>query len=269
MQKVPEEVYSRIDNEIYNKQGGSWWSTDFSLNLLRTLYNPFRVGYIKRIIEQTFIKPEGITVLEVGCGGGILTEEIAKLGFFTTGIDPAETSLKTAREHARVNHLEIRYEKASGEMIPYADNSFDAVLCCDVLEHVRDLPAVIAEISRVLKYDGVFIYDTINRTCLSKISMIKVMQEWKWWAIMPPDLHVWKMFIKPSEMKSLLRNCKLEWREHRGIEPGVSYFKMLYFLHKRAAGELTYEEFGRKFKMVECSSTMMMYMGYAVKHQHG
>ena len=266
MKRIPKEVYNRIDNKIYEEQGGRWWSTDFSLNLLRALYNPFRVSYIKNVIELTKINSEKITVLEVGCGGGILCEEIAKMGFITTGIDPAEQSLNAAREHAHENHLDIRYEKASGERIPYEDRSFDVVLCCDVLEHVRDLPAVISEISRVLKDNGVYIYDTFNRTCLSKISIIKVLQEWKRWAIMPPDLHVWEMFIKPSEIKSLLLKNNLEWKEHRGIEPGTSYLKMLRHLHKRASGELTYEEFGRKFRMVESRSNRIMYIGYAVKH---
>jgi 2-polyprenyl-6-hydroxyphenyl methylase/3-demethylubiquinone-9 3-methyltransferase len=263
---VPEEVYNRINNNIYNDEGEKWWQPDFSLNLLRKLYNPFRVGYIKLIIERTFIKLEGITVLEVGCGGGILLEEVARIGCIATGIDPAELSLKTARVHANENQLDIQYENASGELLPFPNCSFDVVLCCDVLEHVKDLPKVIAEISRVLKNDGVFIYDTINRTCLSKIGMIKIMQEWKCWAIMPPNLHVWKMFIKPEEIKSLLLVNGFRWKEHKGIEPDISYLKMLYYFSARASGKLTYEEFGRKFKMVESRSTRIMYMGHAVKH---
>ena len=267
MQKIPEEVYSRINNDIYSAQGERWWQPDFPLNLLRTLYNPFRVGYAKKIIDQLKVNPEKIAVLEVGCGGGILSEEIAKMGFITTGIDPAAQSLEIARAHAKESQLDIKYENGAGENIPYQDNSFDAVLCCDVLEHVHDLPKVISEVSRVLKDDGIFIYDTFNRTCISKISTIKVLQEWKRWAIMPPNIHVWKMFIKPDEIKYLLAQNQLEWKEHRGIEPNISYLKMLRYLHKRAAGELTYEEFGKKFLMVESKSTGIMYMGYAVKHE--
>jgi 2-polyprenyl-6-hydroxyphenyl methylase/3-demethylubiquinone-9 3-methyltransferase len=266
MQKIPEEIYKRIDNNIYNLDGDRWWSPDFSLNLIRTVFNPVRVSYTRKIIEQFFkIDPGKISVLEVGCGGGILSEEIARMGFATTGIDPSESSLKTAAEHSKKANLKIRYVSGIGENLPFSANSFDVVLCCDVLEHVHDLPKVISEISRVLKNGGLFIYDTFNRTFFSKISAIKILQEWKRWAIMPPNLHVWEMFIKPSEIIALLKENNLIWKEHLGLKPGVSYLRMLKILHQRATGNLTYEEFGKKFLMVESSSTQIMYMGYAVK----
>jgi 2-polyprenyl-6-hydroxyphenyl methylase/3-demethylubiquinone-9 3-methyltransferase len=247
MQKVPEEIYSRINNEIYNKEGDKWWQSDFSLNLIRTLFNPFRVGYAKKLFEQHTINSEQINALEVGCGGGILSEEIAKMGFITTGIDPSEQSLNSAIKHAIDNNLKINYKKGTGENLPFQNDSFDVVLCCDVLEHVYDLPKVISEISRVLKNGGIFIYDTFNRTYISKISSIKILQEWKRWAIMPPNLH--------------------DWKGHRGIKPNISYLKMLHYLHKRAIGKLTYEEFGKKFLMVESSSTRIMYIGHAIKYE--
>jgi len=265
MQKVPEEIYRRIDNDIYNMEGKRWWQPDFSLNLIRTLYNPFRVDYAKEIFEKLKLNSEKINVLEVGCGGGILTEEIAKMGLITTGIDPSEQSLISAINHAKDNKLKIKYEKGTGENLPFQNNSFDVVFCCDVLEHVHDLPKVINEISRVLKNEGVFIYDTFNRTYFSKISAIKILQVWKRWAIMPPNLHVWEMFIKPEEIISLLHENQLCWKEHRGIKPNISNLKMLRYLHKRAIGQLTYEEFGKKFLMVESRSNQIMYMGYAIK----
>jgi 2-polyprenyl-6-hydroxyphenyl methylase / 3-demethylubiquinone-9 3-methyltransferase len=266
MQKVPEEIYNRINNDIYNKEGDRWWQPDFSLNLIKTLINPFRVDYASKIFEQLKINPAEKSALEVGSGGGILTEEIALMGFITTGIEPSEQSLNIAIKHAIDNNLKINYEKGTGENMSFQNNSFDVVLCCDVLEHVHDLPKVISEISRVMKKGGVFIYDTFNRTYISKISAIKILQEWKRWAIMPPDLHVWEMFIRPEEIRSLLQENQMDWKEHRGIKPNISYLKMLRYLHKRAIGELSYEEFGKKFLMVESRSTQIMYMGYAVKY---
>src|SRR5664280_1280059 len=96
---------------------------------IRDRYNPFRVGYAKKIIDSLKIKAERITLLEVGCGGGILSEEFAKMVFITSGIDPAEHSLESARTHAKENHLDIKYEYGTGENIPYPDNSFNVVIC--------------------------------------------------------------------------------------------------------------------------------------------
>jgi 2-polyprenyl-6-hydroxyphenyl methylase/3-demethylubiquinone-9 3-methyltransferase len=268
MQKVPEEIYSLIDNDIYNLEGEKWWQSDFSLNLIKAIFNPVRVNYAKNILETIKINSEKINALEVGCGGGILTEEIAKMGFITTGIDPSVQSLNIAIKHAKESNLKIKYEKGTGENLPFQNNSFDVVFCCDVLEHVRDLPKVISEISRVLKNGGIFIYDTFNRTLFSKIAAFKILQEWKRWAIMPPNLHVWEMFIKPEEIRSLLLENQLDWKEHRGIKPNKSYPKMLGYLRKRAMGVLTYEEFGKKFRMVESSCTQIMYMGHAFKKVH-
>jgi 2-polyprenyl-6-hydroxyphenyl methylase/3-demethylubiquinone-9 3-methyltransferase len=267
MKKIPEKIYARIDNKIYNEEGNRWWDHDFSLSLIRTLFNPFRVNYAKQVIDNIIkSSPEKTSVLEVGCGGGILSEEFSRMGYLMNGIDPAENSLKTAITHSIQNNLSINYVKGYGEDLPFPSATFDVVLCCDVLEHVHDLPKVISEISRVLKTGGVFIYDTFNRTYFSKISTIKVLQEWKRWAIMPPDLHVWEMFIKPIEIKSLLDGNQLTWKNHCGLKPDVSYLKMLRYLRQRAVGKLTYEEFGSKFHMVECRSTAIMYMGYAVRN---
>jgi 2-polyprenyl-6-hydroxyphenyl methylase/3-demethylubiquinone-9 3-methyltransferase len=265
MQKVHEEVYNRINNKIYDQEGDRWWHPDFSLNLIKTLFNPFRVGYAKKIFDRLKINPEEKTALEVGCGGGILCEEIARIGYNTFGIDPSEQSINTASKHASENGLKITYINGAGEKLPFSDNSCDIVLCCDVLEHVQDLPKVISEISRVLKPGGVFLYDTFNRTFLSNLVAIKILQDWKRWAIMPPHLHEWKMFIKPSEIKWLLSQNHFTWKEHRGIMPDISPLKILQYLRIRVKGELTYQEFGTKFKMTESSITNVMYMGYAVK----
>lgn len=265
MEKVTQDVYNQINNEVYKSQGDIWWKPDHILHLLKTSINPWRVNYAITVLKKLNIDPKGKTALEVGSGGGILTEEICKMGFITTGIDPAEESLQTAHNHAKAGGLNIIYEKGSGEQLPYPDQSFDCIFCCDVLEHVRDLPKVIAEISRVLKPNGVFIYDTLNRTFISKLVAIKIWQEWKRWAFMPPNLHVWKMFIKPNEIKELLAKNGFEWQEHVGSKPNISIPKMLSYLRKRAKGEWTFVELGQKFWLVENKDMNILYGGYAIK----
>jgi 2-polyprenyl-6-hydroxyphenyl methylase/3-demethylubiquinone-9 3-methyltransferase len=267
MQKVPKEVYDRINNKVYDEEGDRWWQPDFSLNLIKTLFNPLRVGYSKKIIDRLKIDPNFKSALEVGCGGGIFCEEIAAIGFTTVGIDPSEQSLITASKHAAENGLKISYINGTGESLPFPDGMYNIVFCCDVLEHVQDLPKVISEISRVLKPGGVFLYDTFNRNFLSKFVAIKVLQDWKRWAIMPPHLHEWKMFIKPKEIKLLLLQNHLNWKEHTGIMPDISVLRICRYLDLRVKGKLTYEEFGKKFHLVESNFTNVMYMGYAVKEE--
>ena len=265
MEKTAPDVYSKIDNKLYNGAGDIWWTPTTVLHLLKSSVNPWRVGYAHRTIKKLGIDPIGKSALEVGSGGGILTEEIRKMGFDTTGIEPSEESIRTASEHARANGLNIKYDKGFGENLPYADNHFDCVFCCDVLEHVQDLPKVISEISRVLKPKGVFFYDTLNRTFISKLVAIKIWQEWKRWAFMPPNLHVWEMFIKPNEMRELLEKNGFEWKEHHGSSPNVSIPKMLGYLRKRAKGEWSFEDLGKKFWLVDSKDMNILYAGHAIK----
>ncbi len=268
MKKVAREIYDRIDNDLYNAAGDIWRQPDSPLCLIQSSVNPARVVYFKRkLFGELKMKPQGKTALDVGCGGGILCEEIARLGFAVTGIDPSAHSLQTAAGHAQAGGLQIAFEQGSGEAIPFRDDSFDIVFCCDVLEHVRDAAKVIAEISRVLKPGGVFFYDTLNRTFVSRLVAIKILQVWKRWAIAPPNLHVGKMFIKPNELKSLLGQNDLEWKEHRGMRPNVPIPKFLGILRKRARGLLTYKDLGERVFAVASSNMSIMYMGYAIKGQ--
>jgi 2-polyprenyl-6-hydroxyphenyl methylase / 3-demethylubiquinone-9 3-methyltransferase len=266
MRKVPPSAYEIIDNDIYSTLSDQWWRPDSAFYQMKVAFNPARAGYAKRkLIGELKIDPRVTAALEVGSGGGFLTEEIARMGFDTTGVDPSERSVRVAAEHARESGLDIRYRTGVGEDLPFDAGSFGAVFCCDVLEHVRDLPKVISEIARVLKPGGVFCYDTFNRNWASLLGAIKISQAWKPWAFMPPNLHVWKMFIKPREMKSLLRHNGLEWKEHRGLMPDVPIPRLLGYLRRRARGEWTYAELAGRVRMVESRLTTVMYLGYAVK----
>src|SRR4051794_21182883 len=178
---------------------------------------------------------------------------------------PSEQSLNTARQHAHFMGLDIHYQQGTGECIPLSDNTYPVVYCCDVLEHVRDLPKVISEIHRVTKPGGVFFFDTLNRTFISKLVAIKIWQEWKSTAFMPPRLHEWRMFIRPEELRGLLVQAGFEYKEFRGTSPNVSIPKMMSLLRKRAQGKIGYKELGQKFKLVESHDLKILYMGYALK----
>src|SRR5262249_41125551 len=236
------------------------------LYLLKSSVNPARVGYFRRLLDQVLkLDYRGAAALDVGCGGGILAEEFVAMGFRVTGIDPSEQSLNTARQHWHTMGLSIHYQQGTGESISFADKTYPVVYCCDVLEHVRDLPKVIHEIYRVTKPGGVFFFDTLNRTFISKLVAIKIWQEWKSTAFMPPRIHEWKMFIRPEELKGLLAQVGFELKEFRGTSPDVSILKMISLLRQRVKGKIGYKELGQRFKLVESRDLKILYMGYAVK----
>jgi 2-polyprenyl-6-hydroxyphenyl methylase / 3-demethylubiquinone-9 3-methyltransferase len=260
------DIYRQIDNGVYNEPGDIWWDENRVLHLLKSSVNPVRVGYFRRLLDEVLkLDYRGAQVLDVGCGGGILAEEFAAMGCRVTGIDPSESSLATARNHAQSVGLAIDYRQGTGESIPLPDGTFPIVYCCDVLEHVRDLPKVIGEIYRVTKPGGVFLFDTLNRTLVSKLVAIKIWQEWKSTAFMPPRLHEWRMFIRPEELRGLLAEVGFDFKEFRGTEPNVSIPKMIGLLRKRAKGEIGFKELGQVFKLVESDDMKILYMGYSVK----
>ena len=239
MQATSNEVYKQINNALYNEQGNTWWDENQCLHLLQSSVNPARVGYFRRLLDEVLkFDHRGAAALDVGCGGGILAEEFAGIGFRVTGIDPSEQSLHAARQHAQSSGLSIQYQQGTGESIPFADKTYPVVYCCDVLEHVRDLPKMISEIYRVTKPGGVFFFDTLNRTFVSKLVAIKLWQEWKSTAFMPPRLHEWRMFIRPEELKGLLAQAGFEFKEFRGTSSDVSIPKMISLLRKRVKGKI-------------------------------
>ncbi|WP_338872576.1 bifunctional 2-polyprenyl-6-hydroxyphenol methylase/3-demethylubiquinol 3-O-methyltransferase UbiG [Spirosoma sp. SC4-14] len=255
----------QTNNSVYNASYDIWWNPDALFFMLKTSVNPARMGYFKRILQELPAHGTGKTLLDVGCGGGILAEEFARLGMSVTGIDPSLSSVETARHHAYLQHLNITYRTGAGESLPFADNSFDYVSCCDVLEHVFDVDAVLAEISRVLKPGGIFFYDTVNRTWLSWVFLIKIAQDWKRWAFMKPDQHLYHRFIRPSELTAKMVDAGLINQEVRGMVASYNILKTLYWLRKRTAGKWTFRQLGERMKMREGRDTNLCYMGWARK----
>ena len=256
-----------INNDIYFREDYPWWDEgrDHANVLLRYFVNPIRFNYFRRIIESLPPAKKSLKILDVGCGGGFLAEEFAKIGFEVTGMDPVPPSLKDASRHAGQNHLKIRYIQGYGEEIPLETGSFDYVACCDVLEHVADVEKVIKEISRVMKPGGLFFYDTINRNLFSYLAVIKIAQDWKFTAWEMPRAHVWEKFIKPSELTALMEKYGLVHQEIRGISSGANILSLLLAAIKRAQGKISRLEMGLRMKLQESDKIKLSYMGYAVK----
>jgi 2-polyprenyl-6-hydroxyphenyl methylase/3-demethylubiquinone-9 3-methyltransferase len=203
---------TRNDLTIYDAAAGRWWSDE--IRWVRTLQNlvPARLRYFDK-----FIAWSGAKVLDLGCAGGFMSEGLARRGAVVTGIDPARDAVAAARTHAEATGLRLSYDVGSGEALPYLDASFDAVVCVDVLEHVRDLPRVLAEAARVLRPDGLFLFDTINRTFLAKLVTITLAEGLL--GLLPKGTHDPAMFITPAEMRLALPNAGLTAGSFTGIGP--------------------------------------------------
>jgi 2-polyprenyl-6-hydroxyphenyl methylase/3-demethylubiquinone-9 3-methyltransferase len=254
-----------INNEIYQTYGHDWWSEEASFDIfsLRHCMNPVRYGYFKRRLQQLHLP--GKTVLDIGCGGGFLAEEFAREGFTVTGIDPAARSLEAARKHAADNNLEIDYREGKGEALPFPDASFDIVACGDVLEHVDDLTLVIGEVARTLKPGGVFCYDTVNRTWLSKVALIKISQDWSFTSWSQPNVHVWEKFIKPAELIAVMNRYRFTNQELRGISSKKNPLALLRSLRALKKGRISNREIAAALALCETEDLRISYMGYAIR----
>jgi 2-polyprenyl-6-hydroxyphenyl methylase/3-demethylubiquinone-9 3-methyltransferase len=255
-----------IDNDYYDRVAAGWWDESQPLSMLLTGLNPGRFGYFRAVLTRRLgIEPRGATALDIGCGGGFQAEEFARLGCRVTGVDPSALTLEAARAHAHQSGLEIEYRLGAGEHLPADDAGFDIAYCCDVLEHVDDLERVIAETARALRPRGVYFFDTINRTVLSKLVAIKLMQEWKPTRVFDTNLHDWNRFIKPEELQTVLTRHDLHLQEVVGLVPGGKPLGILKAFAGLKRGTMTYGDLGRALKARAGKRTSISYMGYALR----
>lgn len=202
----------RNDLTIYDDVADAWWSDE--IRWVRTLKN-LVPGRLKWFDRQTAW--EGLDVLDLGCAGGFMAEALTEKGARVTGIDPAAQAVAAARARAAQVGQEIRYDVGVGEALPYADACFDRVVCVDVLEHVADLGKVLAEVARVLKPGGLFLYDTINRNPIARLATITVAEDVL--KLLPKGTHDPDMFIKPRELTAALENAGLVPGPQTGLGP--------------------------------------------------
>ncbi|HYX50703.1 MAG TPA: bifunctional 2-polyprenyl-6-hydroxyphenol methylase/3-demethylubiquinol 3-O-methyltransferase UbiG [Ktedonobacteraceae bacterium] len=206
----------RSQEEIFSSFG--WWDKGCFLNQM----TGDRCDYIESCITKVFGNKSLAQqqILEVGCGGGLICEELARRGVEMVGIDPSQGALDTATSHAQERGLgeSIYYQQAYAESLPFADGSFSAIVCFDVLEHVRDLKATIKEIARVLAPGGVFVFDTINRTFLARAILIWYGENFPSGGLQP-GIHNYHAFIKPQELHNVISANGLNVNELRGFMP--------------------------------------------------
>ncbi len=228
------------DEYFFAAFADSWWNDDSKMRNLSSFQGP-RFAYFDEFVDQW----AGKRVLDVGCGGGFTTEYLAERGAVVSGVEPSSALVAAARAHAEATGKSIDYRIGRGEEIPFDDAAFDVVTCVDVLEHVESPARTVREIQRVLKPGGIFLYDTINRTALSRLMMIWIPEYVL--KIVPKGAHLWDDFIKPNEMRRYLLDA--------GLQP-LDKMRGLIILGQRRDGSLV---------MRRTRNTSSTYLGVARK----
>lgn len=195
-----------------------WWDPKGSSAMLHRL-NPVRLGFIRKAIDGHFagdVKARyplaGKTALDVGCGAGLLCEPLARMGAVVTGVDAAPENIEAAKAHTILSALEIDYR--AGEIAQQGLGQFDVVCSMEVIEHVTDPAAFVAELGRHLKPDGLLLLSTPNRTPASRLLLVEAAERL---GQVPRGTHDWDQFLTPEELTDLLTHAALEVTEMHGI----------------------------------------------------
>ena len=205
---------------LFSGMAADWWDRTGSSALLHKV-NPVRLSYICQHMNAYGSDMAGRewlagkACLDVGCGGGILAECLARLGGEVIAIDAAEGAVDVARAHAGAQGLEIDYRLATTDVLMREGLSFDLITCMEVVEHVLDVPAFLASLRALLKPDGLLVFSTPNRTAMSFGTMI-VGAEWVL-RLLPRGTHDWERFLKPEELSDAMAIAGLEVFDCQGI----------------------------------------------------
>jgi 2-polyprenyl-6-hydroxyphenyl methylase/3-demethylubiquinone-9 3-methyltransferase len=213
-----------VEDEVrqFAAHAGDWWDPKGSEAMLHKL-NPVRLKYIRDQIDQHWQCDEhlrtplgGRTALDVGCGAGLLTEPLARLGAKVTGLDATPELIEVAREHASAMGLEIDYRAGDVQEL---EGDFDLVTCMEVVEHVADPAAFVHALAKRLAPDGLLLLSTPNRTSWSRLLTITIAEGT---GAVPKGTHEFERFITPDEMKVLLQNAGLKCVDFEGIAWSVT-----------------------------------------------
>ena len=205
--------------EKFSNIADEWWDPHGKFKPLHK-FNPIRIKYIKEnIIEQFKIKNKanplsGINILDIGCGGGLLSEPMSRLGANITGIDASIKNIKIAKLHAKKNGLKINYICSSPEKLKIT-KKFDVILNMEIVEHVEDISFFLKSCSKLLKKNGLMFVATINKTLKSYVFAIVGAEYVLRW--LPIGTHEWEKFVKPEELKKILNKNNLSLKKFDGM----------------------------------------------------
>ena len=206
--------------EKFSKIAEEWWNPDGKFKPLHN-FNPIRIKYIKDNIVKDFnIKHSGkplknINLLDIGCGGGLLSEPMCRLGANVVGIDASKKNIEVAKFHAKKNKLKINYKVASPEKLK-TKIKFDVILNMEIVEHVENIDFFIKESSKLLKKNGIMFVATLNKTLKSyAFAIIGAEYILKW---LPIGTHDWEKFVKPNDLIKIAEKNDLSLKKLDGMK---------------------------------------------------
>jgi len=203
----------------FSKMANEWWDPEGKFKPLHK-FNPTRIKYIKENIINNFklknkSKPlSGIKILDIGCGGGLLSEPMSRMGANVTGIDASDKNIKIAKLHSKKNKLKINYLCSSPEKLKI-EKKFDVILNMEIVEHVEDVDFFLKSCSKLLKKNGLMFVATINKTLKSYVFAIVGAEYVLRW--LPIGTHEWEKFVKPEDLKKILMKYDLSLNKLEGM----------------------------------------------------
>ena len=215
------DTVDREDIDRFAAQSAGWWDPSGSFGPLHQI-NPARIAFIRRELllhfrrEAHSLSPfTGLSLADIGCGGGLVAEPMSRLGFTVTGIDAGAGAIEAARAHAAASGLAIDYRAADIDALTREGERFDVVLALEIIEHVADREAFLAALGRLVKPGGAFIGMTLNRTARSFALAIVGAEYILGWLM--PGTHDWHRFVRPSEFVLGLRRAGLATTRLAGL----------------------------------------------------
>ncbi len=222
MQTAPASTVDDTEIAKFQAMADEWWDETGKFKPLHMM-NPVRLGYATEQIAAEFDRDlgaqapfEGLRILDIGCGGGLLCEPMARLGAEVVGADAAERNIPVARLHAEQSGLEIDYRHTTAEAMAEAGEQFDVVLNMEVVEHVADPLAYLTACQQLLKPGGLHLCSTINRNPKSfAMAIVGAEYVMRW---LPKGTHEWSKFITPDELFDLLRDAGMTPVDRKGYQ---------------------------------------------------